>query len=319
MDPLFALGMIILIVIVVAVVLTVLKRVKMARDPEYAAQVNKKRAAKELERQKRKMERAQLKIKRAKYEEAIAPAKHDLLRAKQDYNSRVERREDDLHRAIKDHDKAIRDQEKLISEIEKKYSQYLESVGNVKLFLDRIAILDEVVAMNSTMFAEIRLGDDLLTYGGRYPEFFFEEDPEAGAINGPGTLIGGIGAPSSPWPVAVDPRFHYLFVYGSALEYGGRQINICIPLDDKVRGDGEKFAFQFNQTAERAETTDRRRARELEEARARLDEIRSDTRGIEDLKLAVEREKENRGDIEVAQRKLEEAEMRAQEELDFRP
>ncbi len=318
MDPLVAFG-IIAAVIVLLIALVVLRRFKMARDPEYAAKVNKKKAARELERQKRRLERAQMRIRRAKYEEAIAPAKRELLKAKQEHNARIARREDELHRLIKEHDKAIRDQEKLINEIEKKYSQYLDSVGNVKLFRDRLAVRDRVIRMNPTIFAELRLGADILSYGGRYSEFSFEADPEAESISGSGTMIGGIGVPEYPWPVSVDPKFHYLFIYGRAQELGGEHVNICIPLDERAYSGGQSFEAQLNQTAERSETMDRRRARELEEARIRLEEIKADTSGIDGVRAAIERERENKGGVEAAQRNLEAAEARAQKELDYKP
>lgn len=319
MDPLLVFGIIVLIVAVVLVAAFVLKRVKMARDPEYAARVNRRKAARELERQQRRMEKAQLRIKRAKYEEAIAPAKSELLKARQDYTARIDRLENELQKLIREHDKAIRDQERVINDIDKKYSQFLAQVARVKLYRDRLVVKDAVIRMNNSIFAELQQGYEIFQYGDRYPEFEFVNKEEEGPRSTPGIMIGGVGLPDSPLPVFVEPDLCYLFVYGMAIERGGERINICIPVDTKSIDMIHSFIQQLNQTAQAAEDTERRRAQELDDAYSQLEAIKADTSQMDKKRAVIERESKDRSGIEIAQRKLAEAEEKAQQEFNYHP
>ncbi len=320
MDSLTIFWIVVAVAIVVVIALFVHKRLKMAKDPRYAAEVAKKAAAREFERQQKRLQRAEYRVKKARYEEAIAPEKNDLLKAKREYNARIDRREDELNKLIRARDKEIRDQQRVITDIEKRYGQHLATVGKARLFVDHLALDNVDVVMNETLFAEIRLGADLLAYGGRYKEFsFFEVDPEVQRASEPSGLIGGIGDSGAPWPVAVVPSLFFLFIYGTAVEYGGQKVNACIPLDEKTLQDGQNFEAFLNDTASKAQTTQRRKEREISEARGRLAEIENDTQAIDAAKAALERERENRRDIDVAQKAYEEAQIKAQADLDFKP
>ena len=317
MDPLI----IILIIVIIAVVAFFVWRfLKQSRDPEYAAQMSKKRAAKDIERQQRKLERAEQRALRARYEEAIAPAKADLLKAKQDYNSRIKRREDDLNKLQREHDRAIRDQEKAITEIEKRYSQHLITVNGIKLFADRISTREATVAINNTFFAEIKTGEELLNFGGKYSAFTIEQPVEGGEppLSG-GTALGGIGVPEFPWRIIVNPEASYLFIMGTVVESGNEQFNMCVVLDARNRDDAAKLMEMLNQTSEKADTIERRKIKEIEDARNQLEQMKADTSALEEAEEALHREREDNAAVEDAQARYEEAQRQAQEETGYVP
>ena len=318
-------GMIVLIIIIVVVIAGVgffiLQRKKMGSDPAYAARVSEKRAAREQERQRKRVEKAELRAKRARYNEMITPEKTALQKARQEYNGRVGRAEDELKKLNRAHDKAIRDQEKAIADVDKRYTAQVEGVGGFKLYNDRIATRDYTVAINGTLRADIATGEELLAGGdASWPEFRFIKAVEGESKpTGAGTVVGGLGRPETQLDVYVSREMSYLFVYGTAAEHGNAPINICIPLSERRIDEGTTIKESLNRLAQNVEGTRAAWQREIEDAKALLEQIRNDTAAIEDAADAVERERNNRQAVEEAEAALREAEARAQDELGYRP
>ncbi len=318
MDALQVFFTIVVIALVAVAVLFIYQRIKMSRDPEYAAKVSKRMADRDLARQKRKVARAEFKVKKARYKEATAPAKAELNRAKADYNNRVKRAEDALRHANAEHEKAIRDQDKKISDITKRYSRELVAVGSTKLFVDRMEIQGSPIKLEAGFAAEVKRGTELLE-AAAYGDFRFAQTPEDGRPSAAGVAVGGIGTPELPWEILARPDFCYLFVGGACSEYAGKPLNICVPLDDKRLDAGEKFAEQLALAAPSAADNERKRDAELAEAHVEKAQIEADTSAIAEAEAALAVERDNNQEVILAQQNLDQAEQKASIELDYRP
>lgn len=309
---------IVIIVLVALAVLFIYQRIKMSRDPEYAAKVSKRAANRDLARQKRKVERAEMKVKRARYREATAPAKAELNRAKADYNNRVRSAEDALRHANAEHEKAVREQDKKISDIAKRYCRELASVGSVKLCVDRLEVRDSQIKLNHSFSAEVKRGAELLE-AGSHGVFRFAAVPEDGRPTAAGQAVGGIGTPELPWDILARPDFCYLFVTGTCDDYGGKPLEVCVPLDDKRLDAGDTLAEQLAIAAPLAADNVRKREAELEEAHAEKSRVEADTAAIAEAETALAAERENNQEVIAAQQNLEQVEQAASEELGYKP
>ena len=320
MDPMIVFLIILIVVIIAAIGWYVMRRKRMASDPAYAERINARRAAREQERQRKRVEKAELKAKKARYNEMIAPEKSAYQQARQEYNGRVDRAEDALKKLNKDHDRAIRDQEKALNEIEKRYTAQLASVGGVKLYVDRLATREFTVAMNGTLHAETATGEELLANADARPEFRFVEAVEGETKpTSSGTIVGGLGHSETPLDIYVAREMSYLFVHGTAAEHGSEPINICMPVRESKADEAAQLRDALNDAAGRAEQTQADKAREIDEAATRLEQIREDTAAIEEAAAEVERQRADRTALDDALALLNEAEARAQEELDYHP
>ena len=313
-----AITVVVIIVVVVAVVF-IFRRMKMNRDPEYAAKVSKKSADRHLKRQQKKVEKAELKVKKAQYKEMTAPARNELTRARSDYNNRVKRAEDNLRHVNSEHEKALRDADKKIADITKKYTKYLGGVGSVKLCADRLEVQDATLKLNDSFGGEVLRGADILEGGCKYAEFRFVPVPEDGKPTPVGQVIGGIGRPELPWEIVAKPDYCYLFLKGNCAEYGGKPLTICVPLDDKKLDAGNKVVEQLKGAAPIAVNNEERRAQELEEANAEKRQIEADTHAIERAEATLAREKGNNEAVLTAQHNLEVAERNASDQLGYKP
>ncbi|MGI6216516.1 MAG: hypothetical protein ACOYIK_02770 [Coriobacteriales bacterium] len=311
---------ILVIVVVVICLFFVWRRLKMGKDPEYAARIERKKSRRNLERQRKKVEKAELKEKRAKYREAIAPAQSELNKAKQEYNQRVNKAEDLLRHATHDHDKSVHDQEKVISDIAKKYSDYVSSLGSMKLYVDRLLVGDTTIKMNTTFRAEEMRGRDILDHGSSHKEFTFREakDEKDEPTEG-GSLVGGIGTPAISWEIIARPDYCYLFITGTAVEYGSNQVAICVPLDDDNLDQGDEFMRHLNEVSDKSEQNARARENETAEAQAKLEEIKNDTAAIDAAQKALDQESANKEAMMAAQLALDEAKKKASEEFGYTP
>lgn len=310
---------VVVIVVVVVAVLFIFKRIKMNRDPEYAAKVSKRSADRHLKRQQKKVEKAELKVKKAQYKEMTAPARNELTRAKSDYNNKVKRAEDSLRHANSEHDKALRDADKKIADITKKYTKNLGGVGAVKLYADRLEVQDATLKLNSSFSGEVLRGADILDKGCKYADFKFSAVPEGSKPTAVGQVVGGIGRPELPWEITAKPDYCYLFLTGNCTEYGGKPLMVCIPLDDKKLDAGNKVVEQLKAAAPIAADNETRRAQELEQANAEREQIEADTSSIDRAEAALARTKDDNANVLAAQQKLDEIERQASETLGYKP
>lgn len=319
-NPWGVIGTIIVIVVVVLVVLYLFRKMKMNRDPEFAAQQSQRMASRNLARQQRKVERAQQRVKKAKYNEAIAPAKATLNKAKQEYNMRVKKAEDNVRRVTNAREKSIREQERRINDIGKKYGEHLESLGAVRLFADRIEVRGVSIALNSTFMADMMQGTDALNNrSGRSQFHFVKPTGEGEKPNSPGSLIGGVGVPEIPWEIKAQPDFCYLFIQGTAQEYGNKQVLLCIPLDDRNLDDGDAFMKKLNETARNAEAMEEQRVAELGAAQAELERLQADMSAVDEANRQLQNERADNRAVVEAQNNLDETARQAREELDYKP
>ncbi len=318
MEPVQIFITIVVIVVVAIAVLFIYQRIKMSRDPQYAARVSKRAADRDLARQKRKVARAEMKVKKARYREATAPAIAQLNRAKADYNNRVRTAEDALRHANSEHERAVREQEKKISDIIKHYSRELATVGTLRLFVDRLEVQDSQISLNDSFKAEIKRGAELLedkTCG----EFKFEEVTEDTRPTTPGVPVGGIGKPEEAWVIHAKADFCYLFVEGTCSDYDGKPLEVCVPLDDKRLDAGDMFEKQLAIAAPAAADNACKRDVELEEAYEQKSQIEADTQAISQAEVKLEQEQQNNQEVIKAQQNLEQAEKAASEELGYKP
>ncbi len=318
MEPVQIFITIVVIVLAAIATLFIYQRIKMSRDPEYAAKVSKRAADRDLARQKRKVERAEMKVKKARYREATAPAIAQLNRAKADYNNRVRTAEDALRHANSEHEKAVREQEKKITDITKHYSRELSTVGTLRVFVDRLEVQDSQISLNDSFTAEIKRGAELLetqTYG----EFKFIEATDDTRPSTPAVPVGGIGKPEEPWSIHAKPDFCYLFVNGICSDYDDKPLEICVPLDDRRLEAGDMFAKQLAIAAPAAANNACKRDVELEEAYAEKSRIESDTQAISQAETKLAQEQQNNQEVIEAQKNLEQVEKTASEELGYKP
>ena len=317
MDFFQILLIIIVIVAAAAAVYFVWSRLKEGKDPEYAAKMSKRRAARDLDRQQKKVERAQEKVKRAKFKEATAPARAELVRAKSDYNNNVRKAEDNLRAANHAYEKAVKDQEHVIEDINKKYSAGISNVGSTKLYADRLEIQGTSLKINETYSANLVRGKELIDKQVVFPGFNISQIPEGEKPSAAGSAIGGVGTPAVPWEVGARADYCYLLITGATAEYQGKKLNVCIPLDDRKLDAGSALEKGLNSVAPQAQDNEAKRSRELQEAQNKLESIKADTAAVQNAQTHLENVKADNAAVMYAQAALDEVEKQASEEFGY--
>lgn len=276
---LIVVAIIAVVVVAALIVYFLIHRSRMKNDPVYADRVNRNKA----------------------YKDTIRPAKEKVKRAQKDYDNRLQIKADAIKAAENDRQRAIKAQEKEIKGIEEQFAALVTAFAGVKLYRDRVEYKNTLKRLNTQMRARVMSGR----------EFLEAADAAVDSARAAGTSVNTTELVNETATQSTADA--YLIIHDGE---DPTAIDIKLAIDERDVSDAQSFANTFNLTANDSDNVRSAKLAQIDAAKAKLEEIKADTRAIDAAKEAYEAETKVRGELDRAQQEFDAIEFEARKTRD---